>query len=301
MGSTDTAAPAKPDPKEVQFASMKEAFEEAKRRTALEAGEKAAPKPDGAKPEAAPEPEKAEKPAEEAPKPKKPKAPKATPAPTPDPVLAQLKALEDKIAALTAPKPPEPEPQEDPLDAIRGELAERFGEDEAGALVKALEALHAPAAQRIAQLEKIIQEATTQGRKNVAKSNRARLAADYPHLKESNDAWEMLNSLVVASFEKDPKKYASVEEAYDDVATKLYGSLKAQEDVESEEESSEEEDVEEVASRIAASALTPPANAPKRERRSQMDKRREHFAYLQKHPGDKAGAARLARELGIDR
>lgn len=311
MAKQEPATAPAPDSPEALYAAQKAAFEAAKAKTAQQNGAKAPKEPKAAKepepekapetPAETPEPVKAEAPPLPLPKPKKAKAEKPKAPAAPDAlaaVTAQLAALEAKLSALTAPKSQEPEPDDDdPLEGVKAKLTERFGEDEAGALLEALEAIHAPAAQRIAQLEQVIKDAHAHGRKNIAKSNRSRLAEDFPHLKVSDDAWDMLNNLVTASFEKNPKAYGSVEEAYDDIAEKLYGSLRP---VES-EESDEEDDDEKQASRIAASQMTPPRVAGQRQQRSRIEKQREHFEYMKKNPGDKEGARRLARELGIDR
>lgn len=307
MAKQEPATAPAPDSPEAIYAQQKQAFEAAKAKTARDAGAAAQKEPKAAKepepekapetPAETPEPVKAEAPPLPLPKPKKVKAEKPKAPDALATLTAQIAALEAKLSAVTAPKASEPEPaDDDPFVAHRAKLAEKIGEEEADVFLEILSERDAAKDARLAQLEKIIQDATAHGRKNVAKSNRSRLAEDFPHLKVSDDAWDMLNNLVSASFEKNPKAYGSVEEAYDDIAEKLYGSLRPVEP-----ETSDEDDDEKHASRIAASQMTPPRVAGQRQQRSRIEKQREHFEFMKKNPGDKEGARRLARELGIDR
>lgn len=288
--STKTAPESqKPDPKTVEFEAAKAAFEAAKKKTAVAEGREPAP-------EKAPEPVEAvaEKPAAE-PK-KKLKAPKAPePKSEPSGLEKQIAALNARLDAALAPKEQEPEPDE-ALDGIRAKLTERFGEEEAADVLESIEARHAPLAKRIAQLEKILEQATQAGRQSISKSNQKRLAEIYPQLKRE-EAWKVLHAQALAAFERDPKAYESAEDAYDALAIALYGEPESEES-ESEDEEEAPDDVEVAASRIAASAMTTPGRT-RSERRTPEEKHRELHAYIVKHPDDKAGHRRLARELGL--
>jgi hypothetical protein len=301
MAANKAAETETPDPETVKFDAAKAAFEEAARKTkaaegVVPAAVRVKPDPKAKKVEAEPEPEA------EAPAPvKKPKvAAKPKPESQETVLAAKLDALQAKLDALSARQTePEDDDAEDPMDGIRGKLVERFGEDEAGALVEALEALHAPAAKRLAHLEGILKQATESGRKAISKSNQKRLAAIYPQLARK-EAWDILNSQVLQAFERDNKAFESADEAYDSLAATLYGEPEVEEPPEAVEEEPPEE-TELAASRIAAAAMTPPARAARKEPRSRLDKAKEIFNHLKKHPEDKAGAKRLARELRADR
>lgn len=290
MSTKTVAEPQKPDPETAKFEAAKASFEAAKAKTAAQEGRGPSP----AKTEEAPK-EPAEAPA---PKPaKKPaKAQKAAaPATETSGLEKQVAALTARLEAALAPKEPEPEPDE-ALEAIRAKLTERFGEEEAGDLVEMMEARSGPLAKRIAQMEKMIEQATQAGRQSISKANQKRLAAIHPQLAR-DEAWQVLHAQALAAFEKNPKAYDSAEEAYDALATALYGEPESEEP-ESESEEEAPDDVEVAASRIAASSMTTPGRT-RSERRTPEEKHRELHAYIVKHPDDKAGHRRLARELGL--
>ncbi len=282
---------------EAAHAAAKAKFQEVLKKTKIQEGL--------AKPDPAPEVEtpKTEAPAAEAaPVAPKPKAPKVK---KPDPLEALRAEIADLKTKLEAPKPPEPEPEDDdPLAAYRDKLVSRFGEEEATELLEVMEASHRPLREQVKQLQGILKAATESGRANISKSNQKRLAALHPQL-ASESAWKMFDNQVDAEWKAHPKKYASADEAYDAVATAFYGEAASEdEDDEGEEEASETEapeEVEEAASRIAAGSMTTPGRAPRKESRSQEDRAREHLKFIIKHPEDKAGAKRLARELGLRR
>jgi hypothetical protein len=283
---TKTAAEAAPLSPEQQHAAAKAAFNAALQKTAEQEGKTKAP--------AAPVAEKPAEPVEPKPAPAKPK-------PAPKPKTDELAALRAKIAELegkiATPKPPEPEEEEDPLEPFRAKLAARFGDEEATELLELVEATSRPLREQVKQLQGILRDATNQGRANISKSNQKRLAEVHPQLK-NKAAWDVLHASVLADFEKNPKAFESIEDAYDAKAAALYGEPEAAEEPEGEAAEGAPEEVEEAASRIAASAMTAPGRARKESRTSE-EKHRELFNYIQKHPDDKAGHRRLGRELGI--
>lgn len=294
MGKTSTEAAKAPDPQKAQFEAAKAAFEEAKRKTAAQEG-LTKEEPEAAAPAPAPEPAKAaEKPQ---PKPK----PVAKPAPAkiaaekaPDPlaaIQAQLKALQEKLDARAA---PEPEPEENPFEVISERLKERFGEDEASTLIEALEAIHGPAQKRIAQLEGVLREATKRGRQMSSKTNRQRLSESYPHLGTNEDAWRMVHEQALSMNEREPDRFASLDEAYDAVTQALYGGIETT-------GAAPDEEAEEEASRIAASTMTAPEKSASERKVGQLDAARAVLKHLKDNPEDLAGAKRIARELGSNR
>lgn len=279
---TKTSQPTTPPTPEQQHEAAKAAFDAAVKKTAEQEGKTPAPVA-----------AVAEKPAAEAkPAPK----PKAAPKPKqPDPMDALRAEIAELKAKLDQPKPA-PEEDEDPLEPFRAKLSQRFGDDEAEDLLELIEATNKPLREQVKQLQGILRDATNQGRANIAKANQKRLAAIHPQLKNSA-AWDVLQASVLADFEKNPKAYESVEDAYDAKALALYGEPESDEETEEVDEEAPE-DVEEAASRIAASAMTQPGRQ-KRESRTPEEKHRELHKYIVQHPDDKAGHRRLARELGI--
>lgn len=270
---------------EQQHEAAKATFEAAVAKTKAQEGKTPAP----AAAEKAPEPAVDEKP-------KAPAKPKAAKPKQPDPMDALRAEIAELKSKLDQPKP-EPEVEEDPLEPFRAKLTARFGDEEAADLLELVEATNRPLRDQVKQLQGIIQEATKQGRAGIAKANQKRLAAVHPQLKNAA-AWEMLQAAVIADFEKNPKAYESVEDAYDAKAAILYGDPEAEEEPSEDAEEDAPDDVEEAASRIAASAMTAPGRA-KSERRTPDEKHRELHKFIVQHPDDKAGHRRLARELGI--
>jgi len=280
----------KPDSETEKFEAAKAQFEAAAQKT--KAVEGSVPK---AAVEAAAATPKVEEQAAEKPVVAKPKAPKKPAKVEPNPLETKLEALSARLEAALASKQEEPE-EENPMDGIRAKLSERFGEEEASDLIEALETLHAPAAKRLAQLEDILKKATETGRRNLSKANQKRLAETFSQLSR-DEAWEIVHNQAVAAFERDPKAYGSTEEAYDAIALAMYGEPES----EAPEVEDATDDVEIAASRIASASMTAPAKTPRQEPRTQTEKAREVFDYLKKHPDDKAGAKRLARELRSNR
>ena len=296
MATEQTAEAPKLDPETERFKQAKASFEAALKKTAAQQGmaeesaETAADAPaEVAAPEVAPAKPKTPKV-----KAAKPPTPKPVEAPKPDPLAAihaQLAALTQRLESRQAPAP-EPEAEDDdPLADVRAELTERFGAEEGSALVKALEAINAPAQKRLAQLEGVLREATRRGGIAVAKTNRQRLAESLPHLKANNEAWSVIEDRVAAISEREPNKYATLEDAYDGVAQALYGDLQSADDDESAE-------AEEEASRIAASSMTAPSRSNGDRPLTRLEAAKAVFNHLKKNPEDKAGAKRIARELG---
>ena len=266
----DSAPEPKPDPQVAEFEKQKKLFEEAVAKT-----QGTAPAEPAA--EAAPEP-----------KPKKARKPKAEP----HPLEAEVATLRAQVAELSKPKEVEPTPDER-TELARSKLAQRFGEDEANDLIDTFNELRGEDRRRVEQLERVIEGATRAGRANLSKSNQRRLSGDFPQLKNEG-AWKIVHEQALAAFEKDPKSFEDLEDAYDQTALALYG-----EPADDDEGEDVPEDVQRVASRIAASQMTVPTKAPKREARSYEERAKEHFEWIKKNPQDKLGAIKMAIELGL--
>lgn len=225
------------------------------------------------------------------------KEPEPKPAPKPAPkkaepdYKAELEAVKRELAALKERKPePVKEEPKRPSDyeSVQAELSEHFGAEEGEVLGKTLRALLEPREQRIAQLEDLIKKAVEQSKAQTAKAIRARIAKDYDHLSESDEAWSIVRTQADALLSTG--KFDTAEEAYDHVVQSLYGAAKEQ----------AEKDAEEETSRIAASTPTQPSAARREKKMTNDQKSFAIFEHLRKDPTDKAGAMRLARDLRVN-
>lgn len=266
----------KPDPQTTAFEAQKARFDEAVAKTkangdAVPAGAEAAPAA-----EAPPKPVK---------KAKKPRL-------EPSPFEQEVAELKRQVAELSKAKA-EPEIDER-VELARSRLTERFGTEEADVILESFSALREDDRRQIAEMRSVIEEATKAGRANLSRSNQRRLSKQHPQLK-SPDAWGVIHDRAMSVYEKNPKGFDSIEDAYDEVVTALYGEPEE----EPEDAAEAPEEVEELASRIAASQMTAPTKSPRRENRSKEERAKEHFEFMKNNPDDKAGAKRLARELGL--
>jgi hypothetical protein len=204
-------------------------------------------------------------------------------------VRERAAALEKRLGEPKATKQPEPTgvPTGDlDLDEFADALAAQFGEDEAGTLKSALQSLVSPLLQRVNQLEGVIQKAQEKGRNDIVAQNRKRLAEQLPQLKENDRAWDIVQGQVFQAFEKDPSKYSSPEEAFDDVAQALYGSFEQQAEKESASAS------EDLKAQIAAATPTPPESKKSTKKITPMDAAYSAFRVLSKDAEDVEGARR---------
>lgn len=201
-------------------------------------------------------------------------------------IKREISELRERLSTKTPEKKEEARPSD--YDSIQAELSEQFGEEEGAILGKTLRALLEPRERRISHLENLIEKAVEQSKLQASKSNRSRLAKDYPHLEDGDDAWGIIQSQAQSLMSSG--KYESTEEAFNAVAQMLYGEVKAK----------AEEDAEEVASRIAASTPTQPSAARRERKLTNEQKSRMIFDHLAKNPDDAAGAKRLAQQLRVD-
>ena len=225
----------------------------------------------------------------EQPKKEKAEAPKPKPEPKPEP-SPELVALKAELAAMREQLKPKPEPEKpkaSDFDSVQARLAEQFGDEEGEILAGALKDLLAPREQRIANLEQMIQRAVEQSKTVSAKTNRSRLAKDHPVLSDNDDAWEIVQERAQKLIGEG--KHLTADDAYESVATALYGKpVKAH-----------NEDAEELASRISASTPTQPSSARRERKLSPTEAMRSVFDHLVKNPDDVNGAKRLSKELRI--
>ncbi len=215
--------------------------------------------------------------------------------------LARASEVEKKTAETTA-KTSEPTngvPTDSAdLDEIASELADQFGEEESGSILKALHALTAPLQAKVASMESMIAEARKRSVESISKTNRERLSEKLPFLKESDDAWGVLHELVEREFKANPTKFSSAEEGFDHVFQRLYGPLVAEKAPAAEEET-KDDDIADEKAQIAASAPTPPASKKREKKASPIEAAYEAFKHLDRggDPEDVDGARRAYRRM----
>lgn len=270
------SAPTPSKSSDAAFAEAKANFEGALAKTKAEAGE--------AEPEAIREESRVE-PAE----PARPE-PKAKRAGSDElrALKAELAEMKRQMATPKVEKRAEPEVDED-FEVVQAELVDQFGEDEGKALGRALKAIVEPKERRLAQIERLLEDGMKRGRKQIATSNRSRLAETYSNLKgeDGDEAWEIVKERVEGILRSDPDRYDSPEDAYEATAQALFGKPRT--------ELPSAEDVEE-ASRIAASQPTQPGRTKQERKLTQDQKARAVFDHLRKNPDDVAGARRISQQ-----
>lgn len=193
-------------------------------------------------------------------------------------------------AETTAKSEPLGVPTDGPdLDAIARDLADQFGEDEAGTILKALKKLVSPLQEELGTIKQVFGEARERTAKQIADTNRKRLSEQLPDLAKNDRAWDNLNEFVLEAFEDDPSRYATSEEAYDDAFQTIYGGVLAS--IKKTKESDFSDDAEEV----SASDLTPPRAKSKPRAQTPEEAAFAVFKHLRSEPGDVDGAKRVAR------
>lgn len=188
-------------------------------------------------------------------------------------------------------------PTSDPdLDAIERELAAQFGEDEAGVISKAFRQLTEPIRAKVAAMEDLFRAAKERGVEDISAKNRNRLSEKWPHLKENDRAWGLIQKEVLSAFEADPTAYKSPEEAFDDIASGIYGDLEVQATNGHEvHDSDAEEETATLKARISASGPTTSERKGKPKPATPMDAARAVFNHLREDPEDVVGAQRAWR------
>jgi hypothetical protein len=200
-------------------------------------------------------------------------------------IREELAELRSAMSARSSPQKEE-EPEDEDLEEIRAELAERFGDEEGGVLAKALQRISKAKDSRIEKLEKFLDEGMKRSREQIDRSNRSRLAEKYPQLAE-DEAWEMLSAGAAAALQQPGSKFVSADEAYEAKAKALYGAPRSG-------TQPSKEDIEE-ASRIAASQPSQPGRAPRERKLTGMEAHRAVFDHLRKG-GSVGDALKLARQ-----
>lgn len=209
--------------------------------------------------------------------------------------LQRASEAEKKLAAYSE-TADDSEPNGVPADdsdlaAVRKDLSDQFGEEEGAALHKALLKAISPIKEENARIRQVISDARDRGVKMTVEKNRARLAEKLPFLRDNEEAWSILRDRVVQTFEKEPSKYSSPEEAFDSVATALYGHVEKSAPV--------ERDMAKEKARIAASSVTPPSDSKRDRVYSSRDAHKQAFKHLLKNPGDVEGAKRSYMNMKI--
>lgn len=206
--------------------------------------------------------------------------------------LERASAAEKKLAALeeTTEKSEQGVPTDGPdLEEIASELADRFGEEESGALLGALKVLVAPMARELEEVKSLINAAREKGVQDISQRNRDRLAQKLPSLKENDAAWQILQAQVLETFQKEPSKFSSAEDAFDHVFNAVYGPvLEAQAETKAEVQ----QDAAKEKARIAASTPTPPGSTRREKRPTPYDAAFDAWKVLNKNPDDLEGAKR---------
>ncbi len=210
-------------------------------------------------------------------------------------VRERAAALQRSSKATSASEPEDGVPTDGmDLDDIAEELKAQFGEDEAGALRRALETLMTPLVGRIGQLEGVIRNAQEKGRISIVEANRQRIAEKVPFLKDNDRAWQIVQSQVEAAFAKDPASYASAEAAFDDISQALYPDSFVEK-----AEEPEEDKAEALKARIAAAAPTPPKSQKSTKKATPLDAAYMAFKVLDRDDSDLEGARRAFNRASL--
>jgi hypothetical protein len=220
---------------------------------------------------------------------------------------AQAKALErasvaeKKLKALTETagdeEPKKGVPTSDPdLEEIAAELADQFGESEAGVFLKALHKLTEPLQAKVNDLEGIIRAAQSKGVEDISAKNRNRLSESWPHLKDNDRAWSIVQQQVLDGFKADPSRWKTPEAAFDDVIEGLYGGLEKPTNGNGAHDSSEDEDeTADLKDKIAASAPSTSERKGKPRPLTPMDAAKAAYKVLLQDPDDVVSASRAYR------
>lgn len=202
--------------------------------------------------------------------------------------LALQRASElEKLASEKATSKPEPQgvpTDELDLDEVESELADQFGEDEAKVLSRALRQLVEPLRKQQHDLAAVIDAARKEGEKQISKTNRERLAEKLPMLKENDRAWEVITAQAREAITKDPQKFTSAAEAFDDAFQALYGDVAAKEPTASQKDDAK------VKARISESGVTAPNTQKRAKAFTPIDAHRAAFEHLLKNADDVEGA-----------
>ena len=204
-------------------------------------------------------------------------------------VYQRASEAEKKLAALqgTTGKAEQVPTAEPDLEEIAAQLADKFGEDESGVLLTALQGLMAPLQRELKETRDILANARDRGLQDISVKNRDRLAAKLPMLKDNDSAWKVIQAQALERSKSDPSKFSSADAVYDDVFNDLYGGLQATPPPTPVADRFAEEK-----SRVAASALTPPGTQKREKKITPMDAAFSAFKVLRKNPEDLDGAKR---------
>jgi len=194
------------------------------------------------------------------------------------------KQLQEKTTSKSEPDNGVPTDELD-LEEVASDLSDQFGEEESKAIAKTLAKLVQPLREENARISKVIDDARRMGEEQTAKSQRARLADKLPMLKDNDRAWESIVTEVRSLVGKDPKKFASVEAAFDDVFDGRYGEILTATPEPAQDDSKTK-------AKVAAGAMTSPTARKTQKTFTSMDAHRAAFKHLQENPDDTDGAKR---------
>lgn len=193
----------------------------------------------------------------------------------------------DRLKATSKQEPQGVPTGDEDLEDIASELADQFGEDEAGAMLKALKSLTEPLRQQVQQFQEMFGEARKRTADQIASGNRQRLAAKLPAIAKNDGAWGILRqNAEQAMRDAKPGDFGSFDEAYDKVFGDLYGDVL---------EAQRQESLEDEKAAISASGVTPPASKPKAKPATPEEAAYAAYKHLINDPEDSDGARRAAR------
>lgn len=181
------------------------------------------------------------------------------------------------------------------LQEIASELADKFGEDETGVLLTALQKLVAPLQRELKETRDILANARERGLQDISTKNRDRLAAKLPMLKENDNAWKVIQAQALERSKSDPSKFSSADAVYDDVFNDLYGGIQ----VEAPRVAPVPDKAADEKARVQASALTPPGTTKREKKVTPMDAAFAAFKLLRKNPEDLDGAKRAFSQASL--
>lgn len=215
------------------------------------------------------------------------------------------KQLDDKPDATEA-EPTVPAVEVD-IEPLKTRLANALGEEESEGIAAELRSaitrgvepykdLLSKTEERLASLEKTLEDARRSNTEVISRNNRQRLGEVLPVLAKSDKAWSAVEREVIDLVGKDPSRHSGAEGYFDEAVKELYGSEALEQPTVAEKESEEEEAalLQEEKDRVEASTPTVKTKKSSSKKLSPDDQQRVIFSYLQKHPGDVHGAQRAA-------
>jgi hypothetical protein len=149
-------------------------------------------------------------------------------------------------------------------------------------------AVTAPLREQLDQFQAMFGEAKKRTAETIADANRKRLSAKLPDLAKNDRAWSSIQAEVFDAFDDDPSRYATPEEAFDDVFQSRYGAV-----LSALSKAAEEEEDADTKAQVAASSMTTPGVKTKPKPSTPLDAAYAAFKHLSSgDPEDAEGARR---------